>query len=57
MDKNQGDSIIFNSSYYNLPMGNQTPIYRSCKKVSGVNNLVLAVQIDNLEYPFLKVPR
>ena len=55
MDKNQGDGFIFNGAFYDLTAGDSSTIYSSRKEVNGVNNLVLAIQVDELKYFFLEV--
>ena len=48
MDKNQGGGIMFNGTFDNLAGGNGAAVYRAFKEVSGLNNLVLAIEINNL---------
>ena len=48
MDKEQGDSIMFNGAFHDLTRRYNAAIYRSFKEVNSVNNLVLAVQINYL---------
>ena len=49
MDKDQRDGTIFDSTFHGLTGGDRAAIYCSFKEVSGFNNLVLAVQVDNLQ--------
>ena len=56
MDKDQGDGIILEGAFYDLTLGDSAAIYSFLKEVGGLNNLVLAVQINNLEYFLLEVP-
>ena len=47
VDKNQGGGIMFDSTLDNLAGRHRATIYRAFREVNGVNNLVLAVKVDN----------
>ncbi|MBA7708070.1 hypothetical protein ES703_116957 [subsurface metagenome] len=55
MDKNNGDGVIFEGACYHLAGGNGATVYRSLKEVNGINNLVLAIEVNDLEHLFLEV--
>ena len=55
MDKNQGNRIVTQGTLNTLTRVNNADIYRTFKKVSNINNLVLTVEIDDLKCLLLEV--
>ena len=54
MDKNEAGSVVFYGAFHDLAGRDGTAIYGASKEVSGVNNLVLAVQKGILKTSFFE---
>ena len=56
MGKDQGDGIILKGTLDNLTRVNNTEINRTFEEIGNINNLILAVEIDDLKGLLLEAP-